>query len=207
MSDDKFSTIRYLLFIIQYLTSYSTISNFAVTPQHRGLKETKPLPKFQVTYLLLTYFLFCKILQTFFKILTNLVPKMNSQFQNTKITIYRPSLQSCRTNKYFGPTFYFFTFYPRLRLRSKYINRLEPSQKSKIPKPQYMFVQEVYNDGRQAVLSNAIYYLLLMMRSAHRVTIERTSLSKETYTAKYPRKIFPSFDVFRVVDACMGFSG
>ena len=32
------------------------------------------------------------------------------------------------------------------------------------------------------------------------VTIERTSLSKETYTVKHPRKIFPSCDVFRGVD-------
>ena len=29
----------------------------------------------------------------------------------------------------------------------------------------------------------------------HRVTIERKSLSKETYTVKHPRKIFPSCDV------------
>ena len=31
----------------------------------------------------------------------------------------------------------------------------------------------------------------------HRVTIERTSLGKETYTVKHPRKIFLSCDVFR----------
>ena len=39
-----------------------------------------------------------------------------------------------------------------------------------------------------------------------RVTIERTSLSKETYTVKHPRKIFPSCNVFRGVDAwgCRG---
>ena len=34
----------------------------------------------------------------------------------------------------------------------------------------------------------------------HRVTIERTSLSKETYTVKQPRKIFPSCVVFKGVD-------
>ena len=35
------------------------------------------------------------------------------------------------------------------RLRSKYhLKRLEPSRKSKIPKPNYLFVREVYNEGR-----------------------------------------------------------
>ena len=35
----------------------------------------------------------------------------------------------------------------------------------------------------------------------HRVTVERTSLSKETYTVKNPQKIFASCDVFRGIDA------
>ena len=41
----------------------------------------------------------------------------------------------------------------------------------------------------------------------HRISIEWTSLSKETYTVKHPRKIYPSCDVFRVVDAFVGLSG
>ena len=38
-------------------------------------------------------------------------------------------------------------------------------------------------------------------------TIERTSLSRETYTVKYPPKIFPSFDVFRGVDNAWDYWG
>ena len=41
---------------------------------------------------------------------------------------------------------------------------------------------------------------LASQQKNHRVTIERTSLSKETYTVKHPRKIFPSCDVYRGVD-------
>ena len=40
------------------------------------------------------------------------------------------------------------------------------------------------------------------MNYNHRVTIEMTSLSKETYTVKHPL----SCDVFRGVDACVGLS-
>ena len=39
------------------------------------------------------------------------------------------------------------------------------------------------------------------MNYNHRVTIEMTSLSKETYTVRHPEKIFPSCEVFRGVDA------
>ena len=37
------------------------------------------------------------------------------------------------------------------------------------------------------------------MVPSHRVTVERTYLSKETYTVKHPRKIFPYCDVFQGV--------
>ena len=45
-----------------------------------------------------------------------------------------------------------------------------------------------------------IYHMyILLFVTDHRVPIERTSLSKETYTVKQPRKIFPvvNSDVFR----------
>jgi biotin synthase-like enzyme len=41
----------------------------------------------------------------------------------------------------------------------------------------------------------------------YRVTIERISLSKQTYTVKYPRKVFPFCDILRGVDACARLSG
>ena len=44
----------------------------------------------------------------------------------------------------------------------------------------------------------------LNISSFHRVTIERTSLTKETYIIKHPQKIFPSCDFFRGIEACMG---
>ena len=45
--------------------------------------------------------------------------------------------------------------------------------------------------------------LMAGLELEHTVNIERTSLSKETYTVKHPRKIFPSCGVFRGVDACV----
>ena len=47
----------------------------------------------------------------------------------------------------------------------------------------------------------------LKIKYTLRVTIERSTLSKETYTVKHPPKKLPSCDVFRCVDACVGLSG
>ena len=55
--------------------------------------------------------------------------------------------------------------------------------------------------------SRLIFLLVIFYGWYHRVTIERKSLSKATYTVKHPRKIFPSCDVFRGVDVCLGQSG
>ena len=47
----------------------------------------------------------------------------------------------------------------------------------------------------------------LNISSSHRVTIERTSLTKETYIIKQPQKRIPSCNIIGGVDACVGLSG
>ena len=55
-------------------------------------------------------------------------------------------------------------------------------------------------------LFKRIFYFYFFYKD-HRVVIERTFFSKETYTVKHPIKIFPSGDIQRGVDACVGLSG
>jgi hypothetical protein len=48
------------------------------------------------------------------------------------------------------------------------------------------------------------YDMLYSVASSHRVTIQRISKNKETYTVKRPRKILPTCDDFR---GCLGMRG
>ena len=70
-----------------------------------------------------------------------------------------------------------------------------------------------YDGWRLIVMSDRLHWRYMVADydnthdHTHRVTIERTSLSKETYIVKHPQKIIPSGDIFRGVDACVGLLG
>ena len=53
----------------------------------------------------------------------------------------------------------------------------------------------------------SIFVVYSILHSTHRVSMERTSLRQETCKVKQNRKIFPSLDIFRGVDACAGLFG